>query len=37
LLWRRLQFVVRLRQAAKALHRGKHVRLLRRERITELL
>jgi hypothetical protein len=37
LLGRRLQLVVSLRQAAKALHRGEHVRLLRRERITELL
>ena len=31
------KFVVRLCQAAKALHRGKHVRLLHRKRITELL
>ena len=37
LLGRRLQLVVRLRQAAKTLHCGEHVRLLRRERITKLL
>jgi hypothetical protein len=37
LFGRRLQLVVCLRQAAKALHCGKQVRLLRRERITELL
>jgi hypothetical protein len=37
LLGGRLQLIVRLRQAAKALHRGEHVRLLRSERITELL
>jgi hypothetical protein len=36
-LGRPLQLVVFLRQAAQALHRGEHVRLLRRERITELL
>ena len=37
LLGRRLQFVVRLCQSAKALHSGEHVGLLRRKRITELL
>jgi hypothetical protein len=37
LLWRRLQFIVLLCQAAKALHGGKHIRLLRCECVAELL
>jgi hypothetical protein len=37
LLGRRFQFVVLLRQAAKPLHGGKHVRLLVGEGISDLL